>query len=274
MCIVCISGSKNDHLLIKAERLIKTAELLVEPVKYVSFGVALNERARSEQYFSISIITAYNWMHEGFIPVIFIIGKPTDVMKKEFDALRKLGAIIVFRNSKTSQVLLSQICRITAVWYIPNVRDGDLIITTDADMLVGDARPFTADLQNDIDIYNGNCCGSMYPMHSIRMNASSWKQITKNASACVEPASPITLKHGGNGWYTDQHTISKWIRESKLKVHVTRRGPRMHLWNGKRPFTDFHAATWTASKRHCKVLLGARDWADEVKSAIQRMCAS
>lgn len=189
---------------------------------FVAISVsAVNKfNARGSDYLEASVLTALNWKHMGFTPIVLIITGMKPSLKAQYvkHELHKTHSIRVeIIKVPHSFVYVAQRCRLAAAHFL-NATEGYLRLT-DADMLVGNSKAFGA-YTGGIHIFNGLCGRGEYPMHSIGMSLALWRQYF-NASLCSPSILTQTLTHSGIGWTGDQQLVTRVIQEEMKMIPLS-----------------------------------------------------
>jgi hypothetical protein len=215
------------------------------PVNYAVFCTATpnGESYRSYDYAYNLPLTALAWERIGFKSIALIIGSRCEwendpALRLILSRLEERRGTAIFIDSPLEyRTTLSQTARI----FVANMpqfpgKDGDYLITSDADLWPLRKEHFIPRPNMNIVLLHGECCGEfkmnnksyrMYPMSNIGANVSTWREIMNDHHSVAYDSttildyfaqvfgelakSPVVV--GGDTWYMDQKLVSIRLAE-------------------------------------------------------------
>ena len=265
-------------------RQVSTSTFEFQHTNYVVFSSTIDIFARGASYDYLVPLVARNWFLQGFVPIVFIVADDSqkiEMARNLWGPIMPNDALVVpIVAASEIAITVAQIARLYAAKLVPEVPDEAFLRITDADMMIMDNQPFLPTQQflhgkPAVTIFNGRCClrKNEYPMHSVGMKFSLWRQLfpmpmdTSNATKVImnivteafniSTANPV--KHGGKGWNMDQVFLARVInRFGQIGQVDLAPGPqkRLHI-NGKwadandaNSFTDVHLAGFSLAAHH------------------------
>ena len=270
---------QNETSMIQGQQISRPA-VSDEPSKYVVLSANVGRKVREEDYDYLAALTARNWKNFGFTPIIIIVASNVEDVSRTVDLWniilpRDTIIIPVLVKRPEHQISVAQVSRLFAVSSLAELRDDDFVRITDADMMILNPIPFEPpdDSAIDITIFNGNCCGRQYPMHSVGMKVRLFRTIFPVDHVQQHPSSAgptilsqfynwtetrfpdfsdqMEMTHGGQHWGMDQDLLAEKINEAvqlhgyRLKKEPGPRG-RLHIrGNAFSPATDAHLAAFS-----------------------------
>jgi hypothetical protein len=256
----------------------------VQHTNYVVFSSTVDIFARNSTYDYLVPLVARNWFLRGFIPIVLIVAddsRKIEMARNLWGPIMPQDAVVVpIVAASEIAITVAQIARLYAAQLVPEAPDEAFLRITDADMMIMDDQPFLPPQQllsgqSAITIFNGRCClrKNEYPMHSVGMKFSLWRQLfpmpidTSNTTKFImnvvteefniSTSNPV--KHGGKGWNIDQVSLARVINKfGQTDLVDLAPGPRKRLhingnWcdaNGANSFTDVHLAGFSLASDH------------------------